>query len=219
MSSEVDTRRVGVQEEGGRSAPDRRTRRTQASLQQALRGLIFEKSYDAITIEDITARADVGRSTFYLHFKGKDDLFRWSFERLHEELLSQLTTARKRERSGPSFLGPLLQHVQAHRPVYRALAGTRARSIVAVQMRRLLLDLCSQYLREQQAVEDLPRDLVARSLAGFLDALILGWVEGSVAVPADKIETLAFRFATRGLGSTMGGDPAPPPLSKPEASS
>ena len=216
MSSEVDTRRVSVQQTGTRSAPDRRTRRTQTSLQQALRSLILEKSYDAITVEDITARADVGRSTFYLHFRGKDDLFRWSFERLHDDLLSQLAAARQNENSGLTFLGPLLRHVEGHRPVYRALAGTRARSIVAVQMRRLLLDLCSQYVREHPAATDLPRDLVARSLSGFLDALILGWVEGAMAVSADKIEVFACQFVTGGIRSG-GGDPARPQRSSPEA--
>jgi AcrR family transcriptional regulator len=209
MSSEVDTRRVSVQEKGRRLVSDRRTRRTQASLQQALRNLILEKSYDTITIEDITNRADVGRSTFYLHFKGKDDLFRWSFEQLYDELLSQLAAARQRGNGGLSFLSHLLEHVENHRIVYRALAGTRARSIVAVQVRRLLLDLCSQYVREQPA-SDLPRDLVTRSLSGFLDALILGWVEGAMTVPADQIEAFARRVAIGALGSTTDGDAAPP---------
>ena len=203
MIPEMDNRPVRVQEKAARSAPDRRTRRTKAALQQALRSLIFEKSYDEITVDDITAKADVGRSTFYLHFKGKDDLFRWSFECPHEELLSELAEARRHDGNGLSFLGPLLRHVDGHRPVYRALAGTRARSIVAVQMRRLLLDLCAQSARERAAKDGLSHDLVARALSGFLEALIMGWVETASVSPIEAVEEFAFQFASRDLGGSV----------------
>jgi hypothetical protein len=36
-------------------------------LQQALIALIRERGYDAVTIQDIVDRANVGRTTFYLH--------------------------------------------------------------------------------------------------------------------------------------------------------
>ncbi|MFN8375405.1 MAG: helix-turn-helix domain-containing protein [Anaerolineae bacterium] len=54
---------------------DRRVDRTRALLQQALMELIREKGYDAVTIQDITDRANVGRATFYLHYPSKDALF------------------------------------------------------------------------------------------------------------------------------------------------
>lgn len=199
---------------GPMRATDRRTRRTRASSRQPLRGLLLEKGYDAIT-----PSPDVRRSTFHLHFRGKHDPVRRSFERPHEESLSRLKADPRSERGGPAFPGPLLEHVEAHRRACRASAGTRARPIVAAPMRRLLPDLCSQHMRGQRAADDLPRVLAARALAGSLDALILGWVEGAVAVPAERIGTLAFRFATRGLGGDCGGDPAPPRSPKPEVGS
>ena len=53
---------------------DRRIRRTQKSLHDALIALVLRKNYDLITIQEILDRADVGRATFYSHFKGKDEL-------------------------------------------------------------------------------------------------------------------------------------------------
>src|SRR4051812_31721986 len=53
---------------------DRRVARTRALLQDALIALIPELGYAAITVEDICEKADVGRSTFYTHYAGKDDL-------------------------------------------------------------------------------------------------------------------------------------------------
>lgn len=53
---------------------DRRVERTRESLRTALMQLVREKGYDAITIQDITDKANLGRSTFYLHYDTKDDL-------------------------------------------------------------------------------------------------------------------------------------------------
>ena len=54
---------------------DRRVRRTRELLQQSLIALVGERRYEAITIRDIADRANVGRTTFYLHYRSKDDLF------------------------------------------------------------------------------------------------------------------------------------------------
>lgn len=55
--------------------PDRRVKRTRELLQKALIDLISERDYRAITIQDIVDRANVARTTFYVHFNSKDDLF------------------------------------------------------------------------------------------------------------------------------------------------
>ena len=50
---------------------DRRIQRTRQALHSALLELTKEKGYDSISIEEITAHANVGRATFYLHYKDK----------------------------------------------------------------------------------------------------------------------------------------------------
>lgn len=54
---------------------DRRIQRTEKRLQDALIELIHERNYSTITVQDIVDLADVGRTTFYDHYKDKDDLF------------------------------------------------------------------------------------------------------------------------------------------------
>ena len=53
---------------------DRRVQRTRELLQKTLIELITERGYDAITIQDIVDRANIGRTTFYLHYNSKDEL-------------------------------------------------------------------------------------------------------------------------------------------------
>jgi AcrR family transcriptional regulator len=72
-----------------RNAIDRRSARTRAMLQHALLSLIAKKRYEAITIKDICEAANVGRSTFYEHYTGKDDLKRCGLEHLRAVLVDR----------------------------------------------------------------------------------------------------------------------------------
>src|SRR5687768_16310564 len=58
----------------GPETADRRVKRTRASLRDALIGLAAEKPYGAIAVKEILDRANVGQSTFYTHFRDKDEL-------------------------------------------------------------------------------------------------------------------------------------------------
>lgn len=53
---------------------DRRVTKTRRAVKDAPVRLILEKGYEAVTVQDIIDRADVGRSTFYAHFVDKDEL-------------------------------------------------------------------------------------------------------------------------------------------------
>ena len=68
---------------------DRRVRRTRQLLRDALMELTLERGYDRITVQDILDRADIGRSTFYSHYRDKDDLMVSEFEALHPAWIVQ----------------------------------------------------------------------------------------------------------------------------------
>src|ERR1700736_5950168 len=54
---------------------DPRVKRTRSLLQDALVELLAEKSFDAITVQDIAERSTINRATFYAHFVDKYELF------------------------------------------------------------------------------------------------------------------------------------------------
>src|SRR5262244_2336456 len=66
------SREEAMQHEEG--IKDRRVQKTKSLLHEALGSLIREKPYDGIVVQEILDRANVGRSTFYMHFSDKDDL-------------------------------------------------------------------------------------------------------------------------------------------------
>ncbi len=58
----------------GNLSIDRRIMRTKTAIREALVALIQEKGFGALSVSDITSRADINRGTFYLHYKDKFDL-------------------------------------------------------------------------------------------------------------------------------------------------
>jgi len=54
---------------------DARVRRTRDALGDALIALMQEQPFESITVQHVLDRAKIGRSTFYNHFRDKDDLF------------------------------------------------------------------------------------------------------------------------------------------------
>ena len=92
--------------------------------------LIVHKGYDALTVQEIIDEADIGRATFYAHYRGKDDLLRGGFERLRGELKAAARReVRQGERDRPlTFSLAMFEHSCAYREVYRAMLGGQAAS-------------------------------------------------------------------------------------------
>ncbi|MEO0596932.1 MAG: TetR/AcrR family transcriptional regulator, partial [Chloroflexota bacterium] len=68
---------------------DPRVIRTRHLLRTALLTLIPRKGYASVTIQDITDEATLNRSTFYMHYTDKADLF----ASVIEDVLDELRTA------------------------------------------------------------------------------------------------------------------------------
>ena len=77
-----------------RKAADRRVQRTEQLLRAALMSLIQEKGFEALSVQDIIDRANVGRATFYAHFENKEDLLASG---IHDYLLKPLSPSQLRD--------------------------------------------------------------------------------------------------------------------------
>lgn len=95
---------------------DRRVQRTEHLLHDALSSLIREKEYDSIAVTEILDRANVGRSTFYAHFRDKDELL---VSGIQDLLRGAGRAARALSAGNESdvlwFSRPIFEHLDAHR--------------------------------------------------------------------------------------------------------
>ena len=100
--------------------PDRRVQRTRDALGDALIDLMQERPFESITVQDILDRAGVGRSTFYTHFRDKNDLFLSDVEDFLE-LMSNLLISRGDQSNRVAPLAELLHHVGDRRTLHTSL--------------------------------------------------------------------------------------------------
>jgi AcrR family transcriptional regulator len=50
---------------------DPRVKRTRALILEAFEGLLAEKNFESVSVQDVTDRAQINRATFYAHFEDK----------------------------------------------------------------------------------------------------------------------------------------------------
>lgn len=127
--------------------------RTQRLLHQALMSLIVEKKYESITVQDILDRADVGRSTFYLHFQDNDELlFNGShyLQQFLESVQHAPQAAFQNSYEGIiRFSMPMFEHALECRRVNRALLGSSAESVVRRHIHFVLAGIVSREMKLQ----------------------------------------------------------------------
>lgn len=85
---------------------DPRVERSRAVIRKAALDELGEVGYGAFTIESVAARAHVGKSTIYRHWRDKLDLIADAFESAHEHLVPDAATGTAAER-----IAVLVRHV------------------------------------------------------------------------------------------------------------
>jgi AcrR family transcriptional regulator len=163
--------------------------------------MIQQKDYDAITVEDICAAAGVGRSTFYAHYAGKDDLKRSGLEQLRRELLEQQRAGSAGEVEIPRFSLAMFRHARDHIDHYRALTGNSGGALALGIIRQIL----SEQFRNEIATEEVtldehsPRELVVEYVIGAYMAVLIRWLDGGAKLPPERVDTMFRRLTTEGL--------------------
>src|SRR5579863_5168061 len=169
---------------------DRRIQRTRAFLHEALGSLIREKPYDRITVAEILDRAKISRSTFYIHFRDKDELLTSSMRALLLDVLAVEGAASTdvAERM-VAFSFPLFTHIQQHRRSAKARLGERGRAILHEHLRRALAEWIVQTMeRDLRNSRRSPIDpeLLAQHIASTFVLILHWWVDRVAARPLPK---------------------------------
>ncbi|MBV6324102.1 TetR/AcrR family transcriptional regulator [Duganella violaceipulchra] len=159
--------------------PDRRVLKTKAALRDAMLALMAPRGWDQMTIQEICERANVGRSTFYMHYQSKDDLLSEGLNDLRDMIAAQTAPA---QLAGCHFLPGLLDHMAQQRDVFRAAIGRRGGHGVARRFRQMVLQLVEIEL-ERRRHPAAARPWVARFVAGGIVEAMTWWVDAAEPPP------------------------------------
>jgi AcrR family transcriptional regulator len=171
---------------------DRRVQRTRRTLREALIALILERGWDAASVQEVCARADVGRSTFYTHFADLEDLLTGGLDDLKVALRHQLAPASPADPF--PFAHGLIAHAHEQRRLFSVLIGKRSGQLVLRRFRDLVLDLVREDLTAL-APAGPSRDAAAHFVAGGFLELLAWWLDARAPLAPDELERLFLEMA------------------------
>jgi AcrR family transcriptional regulator len=202
---------------------DRRVLRTRAALRQALMELIREKGYDALTVEEITQHANLGRATFYLHYRDKDDLLLEEFSQLAQERVQVLSevpfsawlpsgteggTAAENKPIQPFLM--VFQHVADNAELYRILLKNQSSNRIAGRIREILIESINQFVQTKAKTDpipilfEVPVELLAAYFNGALVSSIDWWLENTQQYSVEEMTRMFQRLFFPGARKIMG---------------
>lgn len=187
---------------------DRRVQRTRRRLQKALIGLIGERDYDAITVQDIVDRANVGRTTFYLHYSNKDELF----VSCHEAIVSgfQSLHSLSREEMLSPEAPPGMISAYRHLDEARAMLNPIFQGPDSLLIWRRIRDRSAQQIEATLRIafaetdSTVPLDVLANYLAGAQLALVQWWLEKRRPHTAEELAQAFHRLQRAAIRDAFG---------------
>ena len=189
---------------------DRRVQRTQQLLEQALLSLIKEKAFEAISVQEIIDRANVGRATFYQHYDNKEDLLESGFEgleaRLKERQRQTLSCGRSLDERLFAFSHELLAHAHEHRDVFPAMIGKRGGAVIQHVLRKLLVQLIREDVKAMPAKtspDAVPDEASVQFLANGLFGLMVWWLGSRPRLSVEEVNGVFRRLAVPAIKDAM----------------
>jgi len=175
---------------------DRRSQRTRHLLGEALVALIREKDYNTITVSDIIERANVGRSTFYAHYRDKDALFVGELDRVIEILSHRIPN----QEESPFFpsLG-LFRHVGEEYELYKALLWSSGIDLLIKHLQKSLSHRIEQGLQNSGKEFDVPLPILASFIAGSFLTLLKWWLENKMIYSPEEMDKIFQSLTMAGI--------------------
>jgi len=176
---------------------DRRSQRTRHLLGEALVDLMMEKGYNAITVSDIIERANVGRSTFYAHYRDKDNLLVSEFA----PVVDVLSLHSPHNAAGNPFFPSLglFQHVGEQHKLYKVLVWGSGADLPFKYMQKLLSEKIEQGLNRSGRGFDIPLPILANFVAGSFLTLLKWWMDNKTLYSAEQIDEIFQKLTMPGI--------------------
>ena len=199
---------------------DRRVQRTLQSLRTALLELIKEKAYDDISIEEITERANVGRATFYLHYKDKEDLLMEEFSAIMNERAQTLSEIPfsvwlqvSEEPKKNKSLQPLLlvfEHIHEHSELYYLLLKSANSSRLIERIRKVSTEAIVKFVEAKMQTDpipplsEVPIEFFAAFFSGALLSVVNWWIMEDMRHSPQEVSNMFRSLVFHGARETLG---------------
>jgi AcrR family transcriptional regulator len=190
---------------------DLRVRRTRNALGDALIGLMQEKPFESIQVQHVLDRAGVGRSTFYAHYRDKDDLFLSDLE----DFFEMMSTLLQRHKDGSNRVAPVFElftHLgQMHQLHAAFVAADKMHDFVEMGQGYFARSIERRiaHLTASRGVDEAQRAAMAHAFAGSMFSLMTWWIhrrnsDVNTAPSPEEMDTLFHQTVWSGIAGNAG---------------
>jgi AcrR family transcriptional regulator len=144
--------------------------------------LVLTRGYDVLTVDDISRKADVGRSTFYLHYSSKEGLLKESIKTPSSRMAACIDGD-----VTPQELTPLLEHFREQRAMNRGFFADPIKSLWVQSLAALIEPRLARAVRLGSMRTPIPRSLTALMIAEMQISLITHWLAGRFSLKSDVV--------------------------------
>lgn len=188
---------------------DRRVVRTRAMLRQALLELVNERGYDALTVQEITDRADLRRATFYLHYHDKEalllDALQTTFDALTATLEPVITGDVLAGKTQVSAFQATFEHVAVHHQLYHSLLTGQSGGAIGQRIQAYLANHIAKALANtSEAGSPVPFTVLAQYIAGAEVAMVHWWLAQNRPYSPREMAVMLHRMVIGGVASVLG---------------
>lgn len=190
---------------------DKRIRRTHRLLREAFIEVVAEKGYEGTRVEDIIVQADIGRTTFYTHFKDKRHLLQHvadTFETRYKRDLSRIVSD-PQGLSSFDVVESMFASFQKNETFFRlALESPDVplfQDLVRKGMKEIILGLFQRQVKQSQTLPEIPLELIVENSVGGVLALAQWWLaEGVNRCSSAEMARIFDRLDLNGRAELMG---------------
>lgn len=159
---------------------DLRIRRTRGAIQDAFISLMREKEYAAITVTDISERADINRKTFYAHYDTKEQLLAQLILSMFQDIVGTLMYAKQPGGVMPDLgadLTALFAAVEGYRGMIDALITPQTSAMAFAIADEVISAGMVQGGVIRRANDAMVRELYASRIKNYFFTAIDWWME------------------------------------------
>ncbi|QNA86278.1 TetR/AcrR family transcriptional regulator [Sphingomonas sp. So64.6b] len=158
-------------------------RRTRTAIVGAFTRLLFTRRYETIRTAQLIAEADIGRSTFYEHFRSKDDVLVAVIDPIFEPLADAAAG-----RGNMARLRLMLDHMWQQRALGRVIFDPGRLPRLQRKLAAMIDERLDGGILDGGISAHVPHALIATAAAAGQLAMLRMWLAGEVACP---VATLA----------------------------
>ena len=193
---------------------DLRVKRTNKLITQAFIKLLRSKTFDKITINDISDEAMINRATFYSHFKDKFDLFEQIIDKflgefaavLDEENLIEKNSVNVKKIEGS--LATFYEFVQENPDLARIIVTHSNTEILSERLLAILSERYSEIFNALDVRNDnlkIPTDFVVSYITSIFVVTLNWWIgQKNDEMTASEFAALVIKLISNGHLTVLG---------------